>query len=53
MKIYYLIWLVLTAVILYDGFGGEFSAPMISDALKWAAWFAYSVVLLFVRRKKA
>ena len=42
MKLYRMIFIVLTIVILYDGFNEKLINPTIFDLMKWVAYFSYT-----------
>ena len=52
MKLYRMIFIVLTIVILYDGFNGEFANPTLFDLIKWVAWLFLTITYLIYHRRK-
>jgi len=52
LKLYRIILSVLTAILLYDGFNGEFSNPTAFDWIKWAAWLLCSIVYVICSKRR-
>ena len=50
MKLYRIIFIVLTVLIMHDGFQGEFSSPTLFDFIKWLAWLLLMAAYIYHRR---
>lgn len=52
-KIIDIIVLILFAIIIIDGFAGEFSSPTIFDFIKWGCSIICAIAYLFYRKTES